>query len=93
MTMTCSEPGLTSEHSSLAEPLKEIVSPTAHTVAAVGEPIVASGGVFPALIEIGSLMLVAPWLSVSRNRTMRSPSRRPQTTSSALQSLQWVEAG
>ena len=57
---------------SVAEPEKEIASPTAQVVVAVGVAIVAVGAVFPTVIVTGSLTLEAPAASVTRSRTVRS---------------------
>ena len=46
-----------------------MTSPTAHRVVAAGERIVASGGVFPALIVTVSVS-EAPSGSVTRSRTV-----------------------
>ena len=45
---------------SVAEPEKEMTSPTFQVVPAAGVSIVAVGGVFPTVIVTGSLTLEAP---------------------------------
>ena len=55
---------------SLAEPEKEILSPTFQVVVEGGVSMVAVGGVLPALILSGSSKVsVAPWLSVTLRPT------------------------
>ena len=53
--------------SSVADPEKEMTSPTLHVVLAVGVVICAVGPP-PTLITIGALVLEAPWPSVTLRR-------------------------
>ena len=53
---------------SVAEPEKEMTSPTRHVVPAVGATIVAEGAVLPTVIVSGALTAEAPAASVTRSR-------------------------
>jgi hypothetical protein len=57
---------------SVAEPEKEIVSPTFQVTVAAGLAIVALGGVLFALMVSGRLTLVLPRLSPERRRWRRT---------------------
>jgi hypothetical protein len=53
--------------------VKERASPTFHVVPAAGVWIVAVGGLLPAAIVTGELVLACPALSVTRRRALNVP--------------------
>src|SRR5262249_26974331 len=67
------EAGSAPSSGSVPCPEKEMTSPTRHVNEGAGLSMIADGGLLPATIVSGSDTLVAPWLSVTRRRTVYVP--------------------